>query len=241
MPTKTLYILKLGTTFSDTVKRLGDFEHWIINAMDSPNGCIAVIDLVHDDPLPDIRTCGGIIITGSHAMVTDNHLWSVKLEQWLPDLILANVPILGICYGHQILARALGGTVDYHPLGEEAGTVTLQLTPAAETDLLFRDLPTTFSAHASHSQTVTTLPIDAVLLAFNAHESHHAFRFGKLAWGVQFHPEYTPAVMHAYLDAQMPTLVAQGHDADQLRAAVSHTPHAKTVLQRFACLCDEVY
>ncbi|WP_006787348.1 glutamine amidotransferase [Thiorhodospira sibirica] len=230
---KPLYIFKLGTTFADTAARLGDFEEWTCAAMQPLNPPLMVVDLLKGEVLPLPHECAGVILTGSHAMVTDNLPWSVALEQWLPEALALEVPVLGICYGHQLLARAMGGTVDYHPQGEEAGTVEVQLTPEAARDPLFAELPMVFKAHVSHSQTVLQLPPTAVLLAQNAHEPHHAFRLGRCAWGVQFHPEYTPAIMHDYLKAQAPALAAQGHDMLKLTAAVCATPHAQQVLQGF--------
>lgn len=231
---KPLYIFKLGTTFPDTAARLGDFEDWTCAAMQPFNPPLAVVDLLNGAALPAPCDCAGVMITGSHAMVTENLPWSVALEQWLPEALALEVPVLGICYGHQLLARAMGGIVDYHPQGEEAGTVEVQLTPNAAADPLFAALPAVFKAHVSHSQTVLQLPPTAVLLAQNAHEPHHAFRLGRCAWGVQFHPEYTPAIMHDYLNAQITTLQAQGQDAETLKAAVCETPAARQVVQGFA-------
>ena len=69
----------------------------------------------------------------------------------------------GICYGHQLLADALGGTVDYNLLGPERGTTEVTLLKAASTDPLFGGLPQTIEVHVSHSQLVLRLPSDALL------------------------------------------------------------------------------
>ncbi len=100
--------------------------------------------------------------------------WSEVLAAWVAEAVPMGIPVLGVCYGHQLLAHALGGEVDYHPAGPEVGTVPVRLTPAARTDPLFARLPETFYAHATHAQSVLRLPAAAVHLAGNDYEPHHA-------------------------------------------------------------------
>ena len=149
-------------------------------------------------------------------------------------LIAARVPFLGICYGHQLLGRAAGGEVGYHPRGREVGTVSIELTPEGQRDPLFKGIPARFVAHATHAQSLLRLPDGAVHLAFNGFESHHAFRVGESAWGVQFHPEYTREIMQTYVSDEIAGLEAAGEDAGALREVVSDAPFAGRVLTNFA-------
>ncbi|NTU67359.1 MAG: glutamine amidotransferase [Chlorobiaceae bacterium] len=196
---KRLSIIKAGSTFASTAARLGDFEAWIINGLGSLDCPVEVVDAARGGRLPEPGECAGVVVTGSHAMVTDDLPWSLAIERWIPRLVEAGVPFLGICYGHQLLGRAAGGEVGYHPVGREAGTVAVGLTAEAYGDRLFEGLPECFQAHATHAQSVLRLPPGAVRLAGNPHDPNHAFRIGRCAWGVQFHPEYTREVMEAYL------------------------------------------
>jgi GMP synthase (glutamine-hydrolysing) len=173
------------------------------------------------------------VITGSHAMVTDNLPWSVGLEQWVRRLLDSQIPVFGICYGHQLLAQAAGGRVDYHPGGEEIGTVAVRLLPECGVDPIFRGLPDSFLVHVSHSQTVTRLPESAVRLASNEYEPNHAFRIGECAWGVQFHPEYSIPIMKSYIEEQKKELVEMGLDVSRLLDSVSDTPVAAEILWNF--------
>ena len=123
----------------------------------------------------------------------------MKLEKWIPKLIEEEVPTLAICYGHQLLAKSLGGVSDYHKKGIEIGTVDISLEEDAKNDILFSKLENSFKAHTIHSQTVLKLPSNAVRLAFNQHDENHAFRVGNYAWGVQFHPEFDKNIMNLYI------------------------------------------
>jgi GMP synthase (glutamine-hydrolysing) len=172
-------------------------------------------------------------------MVTDDLPWSVAIERWIPSLLAAGVPFLGICYGHQLLARAAGGEVGFHPRGKEIGTVVVNCLPVAANDRLFQQLPASFAAHVTHAQTVLRLPPGALRLAANEHEPNHAFSLGESAWGVQFHPEYTPDIMRAYVREQAGELAAAGMEAERLLQAVAPTPEAGALLGRFARLVDE--
>jgi GMP synthase (glutamine-hydrolysing) len=231
---KTLYIIKTGTTFPDTRNRLGDFDQWTADALGALDIKPGIVDVAHGEALPEIDTCAGVVITGSHAMVTDNEPWSLRLEKWITHLLKAQTPVFGICYGHQLLARAAGGRVDFHPYGIEIGTVRIDLLPPCSTDPVFRSLSKSFFAHVTHSQTVTNLPETAIRLATNAHEPVHAFRLGECAWGVQFHPEYDAGIMRSYIQEQKHALASAGRDVSQILDSVSETPVAAQVLRNFS-------
>jgi GMP synthase (glutamine-hydrolysing) len=234
---KALHVLQVGRTFPTTRARLGDFDRWTLTALSDrslPVGlAIRVWDLPGCADLPDPEDCDGVVITGSHAMVTDDLPWSVAVERWLPRIVAAGTPVFGICYGHQLLARALGGQVDYRPQGREIGTVEITLDGAATADPLFGGLPATIAAHATHAQSVMALPAGAVRLAGNAADPNHAFRFGETAWGVQFHPEFSVDVMRAYIVEQAVDLGEAGMDVEALVAGVRETPLAARILRRF--------
>ena len=235
---KKLYIIKAGTTFSSTLHVLGDFDDWIIKALEKPELSVIIMDVVRGYPLPSPEECSGVIVTGSHAMVTDNLPWSLRIESWIPSLVAAEVPFLGICYGHQLLGRAMGGEVGYNPHCKEIGTVAISLTDESNNDPLFNGIPVIFQAHATHAQSVLKLPSDALLLAGNPHEPHHAFRSGTCAWGVQFHPEYSTEIMKAYITAQADSLRKNGGNVEDLLIKVTKTPFAQRVLSNFGAMIE---
>lgn len=236
---KKLYIIKVGTTFSTIAKHFGDFDKWTAAALGAVTVKTSILDVEHGAPLPQAEECAGVVITGSHAMVTDKLAWSVKLEKWIPSLLQASVPLFGICYGHQLLAQAAGGQVDFHPQGKEIGTVAVKMLSDGADDPLFHSLPQSFVVHATHAQSVLSLPPGANRLASNDYEPNHAFRLGDCAWGVQFHPEYNGDIMRAYIVAQEQELKSAGRDSAELCRAVSETPIAAETLKNFARLVEE--
>ena len=231
-----ILILKTGSTHANIRERLGDFEDWIAAGLRAGGAEVVVHDALTDAPLPTHADIAGVVITGSHAMVSEREAWSEALVPWLQAAVRQHTPVLGICYGHQLLAHALGGEVTHHPEGVEIGTVTVELQRHAASDPLLGGLPETFPAQAVHWQSVRRLPPGAVRLAGSAHESHHAFRIGDRAWGVQFHPEFSDTALRAYLDGLGDLLADEGLDAAAIAARLQPTPEAASVLPRFAHL-----
>ncbi len=232
-----LHIIKVGSTYPAIAARFGDFESWIADGLRLATVEVRVVNAEAGAELPHPAESAGIIVTGSHSMITDDPPWSLRVEKWIPSVIRADVPFLGICYGHQLLARAAGGEAGYHPAGKEFGTVPVHLLPPCANDPLFASLPGTFPVHATHSQSVLRLPPGAVRLAANTYEHNHAFRVGN-AWGVQFHPEYTADIMRSYITEDARNLAAAGINVADLLAAVVETPHAASVLTNFASLVE---
>ena len=229
---KPILIVKTGTTFPDLIAKQGDFEDWIARGLGCFHRKIKVVN-AQTDPLPGPDQVGGAIITGSHAYVTENLDWCIRLEQWTKKIIEHQIPLLGICFGHQVIAKAMGGVVDFHPISLEIGTKEIELLPGYEDDPLCSGLPETFKVHLFHSQSVLKLPAGATLLARNAFEQHQAFRIGKNAWGVQFHPEANAAATQGYIKNLSEDVQSAGIDPDHLINQVEETPHSASLLKRF--------
>lgn len=242
----TLYIIKAGSTFPAIRARHQDFEDWIATGLIPPEvlpaerPLLRVINATRSDhgPLsyPEPQACAGVVVSGSHAMVTEAAAWMQDLQQWLHQVCMAGVPVLGICFGHQLLAQTLGGQVGAHPAGLELGTVPISIQTDVTQDPLWHSMPTCFEAHAVHYQSVRRLPEGACVIAGNSHEAHHAFRWRNHVWGVQFHPEFSRAAMQAYIDHIRQQLAGQT-DAAALplhQWRCSETPEAAQLLRQFA-------
>ena len=231
---KKIYIIKAGTTFPEVNRTHGDFDLWTLNSMGLSPDDANVIDVQNNEPLPSPDECRGVVITGSHAMVTEHLHWSDNLLKWIPGIVNKNIPYMGICYGHQLLAEAMGGHVGFHPGGKEIGTAEVVLSRESDKDPLFNVMPERFPVHVTHSQCVLKLPPGAVPLASNDFEHHHAFRLRNCAWGVQFHPEYNIEIIKAYILEQADELNASGRNTDDIMATVKETPESANLMKKFA-------
>ncbi len=232
-------ILEVGDPPAAVRETHGSFADWFGFGLDLPRTRLVVIDpRAADTKLPSPSHYSAVIISGSASMVTERDPFAVRLAAWIPTVIRARVPLLGVCYGHQILAFATGGRVDYHERGIEVGTVPIRVESCAGVDPLFGALPTLFDAQASHLQTVTALPPGATRLASNDHDPNHAYRLNDRTWGVQFHPEFSADVMRAYFSARKADYERRALDVGRLLSSVRATPDAASLLRRFRTLMD---
>ena len=216
-----------------SLRRHGSFGHWIrVAAGLAPDDAVGC-RVVAGDELPRPEGFAGVIVSGSGAMVTQRHDWSERSAAWLGDAVGRGLPVFGICYGHQLLAHALGGTVGDNPRGREMGTHRVELHPEAVHDPLLGELPPHFDAQLTHLQTVLAPPPDAVVLARSAGDDCQAFRVGGHAWGVQFHPEFSAGIMRGYIRARAEVIAAEGQCPRSLSAGVGAAPVARAVMRRF--------
>jgi len=132
-----------------------------------------------------------------HPDQDDRHDWMSGEIDWLARTIERNVPVLGVCLGAQLIARALGSSVGRVPSGPEIGWCGVQLTDAGVADPVLGALPRAFTALQWHSYTYG-VPAGAVELAASD-ACTQAFRYGEACWAVQFHPEVTATQLELWL------------------------------------------
>jgi GMP synthase (glutamine-hydrolysing) len=160
-------------------------------------------DLVEYDvterELPDTFAFDGCLVTGSRASVYWDEPWIRDLEAWVRDATDHDIPFLGVCFGHQLLANALGGTVE--PMGEyEIGYRTVERDGPSR---LLAGLDDEFTAFTTHSDAVVELPPGARLIAENDY-GVHGFELDRV-FAVQFHPEYdTETARHIAAEKPLP-------------------------------------
>lgn len=242
---KPLLVVKTGSTVPAVRERRGDFEEWIESGLALRETPVETVSIFEGDALPDPETLSAVVITGSSAMVSEREVWSERCAAWLPGVLGAGIPTLGICYGHQLLAHALGGEVGPNPNGREIGMVEVDLQMARELgDRLLGSFEARERFHATHVESVLALPSGATRLASNALDPNHAFRVGgagSAVWGVQFHPEFDADIMRGYLDARRDVLAAEAIDADTRMAGARETPAGRALLERFGAIVEEKY
>ena len=233
---KKLLIIKTGDTFPEIKTVDGDFEDMFVSSLEGINVTITVYDARDQLPLPELNDYSAVIITGSHSMVTDCEPWSERLLPYIKEMLATRTPTLGVCYGHQIIAKALGGKIDFHPEGPQAGSTEITLTDAGKADRLLGESPETFKVNAGNSQRISKLPNEAIVLAGNDFEPHQAVKFGEAMWGLQFHPEFNRSVTCAYIDRTTEVLSKLGRDAESIKASCINTQESKDILRNFATL-----
>ncbi|QYH20178.1 type 1 glutamine amidotransferase [Corynebacterium aquatimens] len=149
------------------------------------------------EPVPPLADCGdGIILLGGRADALDYEAspWIPQVHELLRAVHAAQVPVLGICLGHQIVADCFGGevAVGLTPQDEE-GATRITLTDTGKSDPILGALGPAPIVAQSHHDAVTALPPGATLLASSDRCPIQAMRLGPILT-VQFHPEVTPAV-----------------------------------------------
>jgi GMP synthase (glutamine-hydrolysing) len=233
---RQLLIIKAGEKIDSLAATPGDYEDWIAAGTGLGTHQVQAIAPYRGETLPQLDAICGIIITGSGAMVTDGEPWMEATAAWLRGAIAQGMPVLGICFGHQLLAHALGGEVGYNPAGVEVGSVTVRLTAAGHNDPLLGTLPGEFTAQLSHRQSVRRLPEGARLLASSEMEPHQAFAHGSCAWGIQFHPEFDTAIIRHFIDFYRGQLHEEGRHADPLIEMRHPSAESRSLLARFASI-----
>jgi len=148
-----------------------------------------------DRQLPGPEQISALIVLGGAMGANDDlrHPFLSDLKSLIRTVVAAGCPYLGICLGGQLLAAALGATVACHRW-EELGTLNVSLTAEGKADRLFEGVDEVFSTFQWHHDSFD-VPHEGVLLAGSAACPHQAFRVGGSAWGLQFHPEVTEAII----------------------------------------------
>jgi len=145
------------------------------------------------------------------------------------DILQKDFPMMGICYGHQIVAEALGVPVINDLEQKKTGTYEVALTPAGKADKLFCDMPERFPAQFGHKDSLSRLPDGAVLLADGANCKTSALRYGSHVYTMQFHPELTAEDV-AWKLKNSPGYLPEGVDVSSI---VKPSLEASTLIPKF--------
>lgn len=194
-----LAIIQLESPPQAVSRQVGEQKQWFIEALELADDDYIVVRPDLGDALPDVQQIACAVLSGSWAMVTDHAEWSERTAAWVRHAVAEQLPLLGVCYGHQLMAYALGGEVGDNPNGWERGVKLLQTTRAQRQDPLLASVPGRFTAWLSHRQSVLTPPPGAQVLAASAQDGCQIIRYSASALSLQFHPEFTPEIMAACL------------------------------------------
>jgi GMP synthase (glutamine-hydrolysing) len=234
---KRVVLLKAGSVNPQVKLAHGDYDRWFLRAM-SGSCQLVMIEAALGQALPPALGFDAVIITGSPASVTAPEPWMDRAAEYLVGAAEHRRPVLGVCFGHQLLGRAFGARVARCPNGREIGTVSVRLTEAGRSDPLFAGLPDELFVQATHEDGIQGMPEGATALAENGHTPLQALAFGPRIRSVQFHPELDDAAMATLIDARRERLEAEsrlppGERTTRLLAGVRRTLHAERVLTNF--------
>jgi GMP synthase (glutamine-hydrolysing) len=202
------------------------------------------LSVIHSmtDPYPE-HIEGGLIICGSRSMPYDPDPWIERLRVFVTREIERDTPILGICFGHQLIAHILGSTVERGTKGREFGLCSVTLTDSGIKDPLFKDIPTDFVVPQNHYDVVTALPTKrtATELATSERYRFQAFAIGDRIRTVEFHPEASKELLSRFTQDEKKTLMDEGvfHDEtayeNALRSIDNHSfePSGYRIIRNF--------
>ena len=209
----------------------GWFARWL---RDMPNLDL-IVRHVETDLERELRDgISGVLLSGSPRDAWRPDPVNEKLIHVIHICKRLEIPFLGVCYGHQLLARALGAPVGPHPRGYELGAATITLPEAGQAFPMFEGVPSGFEALQSHQDVVLDLPQDAVLLATGDFAHIQGFHWNHLLMGVQFHPEHDPEslrfIWHARRDKWRDKVE---FDLDHALDNLTPTPQGPVILRNF--------
>ncbi len=198
-------ILQTGLAPDVLKDEMGDYPDMFARLLAGHGFDFVTYRVVEGDFPASIEDCEGWLITGSRHGAYEDHPWIPPLEDFIRHVYWAHVPLVGICFGHQIIAQAMGGKVERYAGGWAVG--------ATDYDVGGK----TLRLNAWHRDQVTQVPPMAEVVASNAFCTNAALIYGDRAFTVQAHPEFRPE----FIDGLMRTrgkglvpddLMATAHD-----------------------------
>jgi len=226
-----LLIISAGPGLKQIRETYGHAVDWISSLVGSPNLTIDVNNIYEGDDF-DSSNYDAWIITGSAYSVLDNSNWINFLKNKIIEGDKKNIPMLGICFGHQIICEALGGKVNRNHLGWELGSYKVKFNSSASSFNIFKNVDFNDFFYFSHEDIVSKLPERAIRIASNK-MGLQAFVVDNRIFGVQFHPEFTKEIMEMYIKIRY----EKGIINDLVKVNKSKTSH--NLIANFIKFCEE--
>lgn len=196
-----VFILSCGPGLPEVVSLYGHSSQWIPDSIDCSSVEYEIVK-VYDNIHFDYSDADAFIVSGSKYSVYDDIPWIDILKGTIHEIIKSKKPMLGICFGHQLLASCLGGKVEKNIRGWELGSYNISLTENGKSSPLFHEFYHNDIAYESHQDVVISLPSEALELAYTD-KGNQSFCFDDYLYGVQFHPEFTYEVVRKLMDLRI--------------------------------------
>ncbi len=205
-----------------------------------------VVRMCDNDPFPAFGEYDGMILGGGLPSVCEiekpENAFLKREQQYLLEAIQGEVPVLGVCLGHQLLADAFGGKVSPNN-ASEYGWIDITLTREGLEDPLFAGVKNALCCFEYHNDTVTVQPDGVVVLALSSVCPYQAFRYrGKLVWSIQFHPEFSGKWAEMALSYTHATLEGKGFDVGAMIAKGCEVPDEpkEQIIENFVKIVKDV-
>ncbi len=188
-PLRRLGLLVCGQVPETLVPRFGRYPAMFRALLGRVAPTLELVEYAVDaGELPDdLQACDGYLLTGSRYSVYDDEPWIRRLEEFVRELHAARRPMVGICFGHQMLGRALGGVTERATQGWGLGRQRMNVLA---TTPWMSPVATDYALFVTHQDQVTVLPPGSTHLASNAHCENAMFVVDDIALGIQAHPEF---------------------------------------------------
>lgn len=178
----------------------------------------------------DLASYDGFVITGSCYDAHSNDPWIMDLIHLVNKLDSMHKKILGICFGHQIVARALGGKVGRSPNGWDIGVRAVNVSSSLPLALSSLNLPSKISIFKCHRDEILELPAKAEVIAWSEKTGVEIFSYGDHILGIQGHPEFTYDILLHFIDRIINrNLVQEAFAMDAKVKAESQEPDRETL------------
>lgn len=225
-----LLFLQNGTTRESVVKLDERFESWGLD-----------VDRywAFNGEFPErLSGYGGIYISGSPHGAYEDVPFIHREHELIVEAAGKGIPMLGVCFGHQILASALCGRDQVYRRNTcEVGFKFLDVSKAAVDDTIAADLHPAVEMFVWHNDEVRGDHPDMTIIATSEDCPNHVFRYRDLPiWGIQGHPDVTLEESRSWFEENRGDLEADGADVDELHRVAVEADTAKTMLRRFAGL-----
>ena len=209
----------------------------VAQRLDRPLDSITTINAVAHPEVSydDVKGADLVIVggAGSHSAIDDDP-FTGSLMEIMRRVVDDRRPFFGSCYGHQLLARALGGDVVHDPEHEEIGTFDVTLNEAGIADPLFEGAETTFPVQLGHHDRVDALPPEAIILGASERCAVQVLRIGdRPVYGTQFHGEMNTQDMRDRLDVYGDEYFSSEEDRQRFLTDLRETPFVAELLRRF--------
>ena len=222
---KNIIILDCGSSLLEVSRQFGCAPDWIMELLQNKDCRFKWVKSYKRENV--VHTEGDAwIITGSPRSVYDELDWMLDMEDKIRNAQHHNKPVLGICFGHQLIAKSFGGRVELNPNGWELGAYPIGLTERGLKSRILSGFNNHSIVYQSHGDCVTVLPENAVELALN-NKGNQAFTIHANMYGVQFHPEFSWDIIKKYVSVRS----ASGVIVDD--PSVPESNQGKAVLHNF--------